>query len=67
MYGARTTARALAENPEALDVWITWATAVLYHVRRELGLEIGGCRDRQAGASVDGEAERPPLRLVDLG
>lgn len=67
MYGVRATARALAENPEALDMWVTWVSAVLYHVRRELGLEQGQCRDCQEGQCIhDQEAEPPLLRLVDF-
>jgi len=53
MVGVKATARVLAENPEALDMWMTWAAAVLYQVRRELGLD----ERREDG-------EERPLRIV---
>jgi hypothetical protein len=69
VYGIRTTAQALADNPDALEMWMTWVTGVLYQVRRELGLETGECRDCRDGVCVDDSAaedERPLLRLVDF-
>lgn len=67
MYGIKTTATALADNPEMLDMWVTWVGAVLYQVRRELGLEIGECRDCRNGMCVDNQEHKQPLlRLVDF-
>ena len=50
-------------------MWLAWVTAVLYQVRRELGIEQGPCRDCRNGACIEDqepEAEAPLLRLVDF-